>query len=472
MMISSATINQAARHRVGQGFTILELIVALSVTVLMLVMISALFTATSDGVSMGMALSDVIGAGRAIGDQIERDVQRQLSPVESVPGVIVIVCEKLDPIPYRYRRNERTRAVRSDQFMFMRDRQGASKYNEEPITPVSSATFASATRTDMANTRSIRVWYGHVKKTNDAGTAADDLGAVGRNRYANEWALGRHALFLLGDGDPVVDPTINHSVGGLATSTLQGSVASGSALFRGYTDVARLEHNAPKPTVGTFLGSVGAGATNLNASQTLWEDEPKAGYDARALAYMFLDGNRLWANPFPRISPTVNTTWATAAQIAQMHPLLMDNVSDFIVEFAADAVDDPGVPDLVDGLDGEPDRDAAGETIWYGLADNPDTNSKGPPNWRLPTLPATVSSGLPYETPVAGSSANRVAYVFRHGQGYEKLWPYMIRIRYRVHDVRGDLLGDKSFEPGDKLPDNTGTNSGRWFEQIIKIKRD
>lgn len=476
MTISPATSPISTGRRFGPGFTILELIVALSVTVLMLVMISALFTATSDGVSMGMALSDVIGAGRAIGDQLERDANQQHSPVGNPAGVLVIVCQKFDNIPYRLRRNELTRAVRSDQFMFTRDFKGASKFPEEPITPIDNSTFASPTRTQMANVRAIRVWYGHVLKTNETGTSVTGFGAIGRNKLANEWALGRHALFLVGDGATAGPPAFNHSKGAFANATTAGlTVPGGTSLFHGGTDVAYLEYSDATKAAGTFLGESSAGAGGAFANQTLWYDLGKAGYDARALGYMFLGANRIWANPFPRINPLANTTWATAGQIAQMHPLLMDNVSDFIVEFAADAVDDSGVPNLADGFDGEPDRDSAGETIWYGLENNPDTNSAAPPSWNTRGVMDNQSpTAVAVESPVVTASlpAGTVAYVFRHGAGHDKLWPYMIRIRYRVHDVRGDLLGDKSFEKGDTLPDGTGTNSGRWFEQIIKVKRE
>ncbi len=451
-------------HRsIKRGFTILELIVAMSVTVLMLVMISALFTATSDGVSLGMAVSDVIGAGRAVGDQIQRDAQEMLEPHNN--GVLVIVCQKQTDVLYRDRRQEKTRAVRSDQIMWIRRMGNSSNgFGAGPITPLDNSTFSSATKTQMGATNAIRIWYGHGLKTNPAGTSAPAHNVAGSpNRQANEWPLVRHALFLR--GDPTA-PTFNHSQGAHSTATVSSHVTKpgggGGQLYHGLTDVAHLSH-AGDPAAGG--GSLVSNAQTAGGvySNMLWFGASKSEYDNRAINHMFLDSNRMWINPFPQPDPQDANSWVTSGQVAQMHPLLMDRISDFIVEFAADAVNTTSVnPKEPDGFDGGPDVDAAGETIWYGLENVPATNSQGPPAWdpRVglnPNLLSPVVTGIP---------GGGVAYVFRHGVGEHRIWPYMIRIRYRIHDTRGDLLGDQSLQPGDT------SNVGRWFEQIIKVNRN
>jgi len=349
----------------------------------------------------------------------------------------VIVCQKYTGVPYKVRGKEFTRDARSDQFMFTRGlANSANGFGTAPITPIDNTTFSSASKTQMTGVQAIRVWYGHVAKTDDAGTAATDLNTPGRNQYANQWALGRHALFLV---DSASTPTINnYSTGATAASTLTGNVASGAPLYKGYTDVAYVVYTDKANPTG-FFGV----------------------FDTNPLDYMFTGSNRLWCNPFPKIDPTSTATWVTAGQVAQMHPLLMDNISDFIVEFAADAVPDADLTnDDALGFDGEPDRDpTTKELIWYGLATNIDTNSKGPPPWdpRMTGLDSPV---------VVGANATKAAYVFRHGAANAALWPYMIRIRYRIHDTRAQLAGDPSPEPGDT------SNAGRWFEQIIKVRRE
>ena len=68
-------------RRIRRAFTIIELIVALTITVIMLTLIGQLFSVTSNAVSLGVSLSDVIGASRAMTEQIERDSQAMLEPV-------------------------------------------------------------------------------------------------------------------------------------------------------------------------------------------------------------------------------------------------------------------------------------------------------------------------------------------------------------------------------------------------------
>ena len=449
----------------GSGFTILELIVALSVTVLMLVMISALFTATSDGVALGMAVSDVVGAGRSIADQLERDSDRMLSPTNLKPGFMVIVCQQVNGVAYRDRRFEKTRDVRTDQIMWMYDRAApGAKVGEQPITPVDANTFSSATRTQMASSNAIRIWYGHVKKTTASGADGGNLGAPGENRLANNWALGRQALFLVDDAAAI--SAINRTTGALAalaTADVSGMTAwSGTPtppaslkLFHGTTDVAALRYSGdPLTQPGTLMGGFGASTDPGIYRHTLWVDEAEGKYQDRALAHMFLDGNRLWANPYPRPNPLVNTSWITSGQVGQMHSLLMDNVSDFIVDFAADAVADSNIPDDANGFDGAPDVDpTTRETIWYGLGRQPNAASwtRNKPGVASPIVPSPAGGG--------------VGFVFRHGKANSVTWPYMIRIRFRLHDQRGELLGDVSPEPD-------ATNVGRWFEQIIKVRRN
>jgi len=458
MIVTHTSKQTSGQVRTCRAFTILELIVAISITVIMLLLINTLFQATSNGVSMGMSLSDVIGAGRAISDQIERDADLQLSPGGSPNGVLVIVCQKYTAVPYKFRGKEFTRPVRSDQFMFTRSLgNSANNFSAAPITPINDTTFSSATKTEMAGVEAIRVWYGHVLKTDETGTAASDLGTPGPNQYANQWALGRHALFLVGGTAPTIS---NYALGATSGSLLAGNVAPGEPLFKGYTDVAYLSYSGDTTVApGTFVYSgLGVGMASPN---TLWDGDAKGAYDSKALAYMFTGGNRLWCNVFPKVNPSNTATWVTAGQIAQMHPLLMDNISDFIVEFAADAIDSTDLPTAGSGpdvFDGEPDRNGAGEVIWYGLETNPDTNSEGPPAWNVRNV-----AGL--ATPVV-STGSGTAYVFRHGAANAALWPYMIRIRYRIHDTRAQLAGDPSPEPGDT------SNAGRWFEQIIKVRRE
>ena len=59
-------------------------------------------------------------------------------------------------------------------------------------------------------------------------------------------------------------------------------------------------------------------------------------------------------------------------------------------------------------------------------------------------------------------------------------WPYLIRIRYRLHDTRGrlesnyrDAIRDGIDNDGDGTTDEADEEriSGRWFERIISVPR-
>lgn len=461
-----------------RAFTILELIVAMAVTVLMIVMINALFTATSDGVSVGIALSDVIGSGRAVSDQIERDANEMIGPETNPPGFLVIVCQKSpDNRPYTERRFTKARSVRMDQVLWVRTlAKSTNGFGAMPIAPASDSTFTPPTKTQMLNAAdAVRVWYGHVQLTNPAGTGVTAFGTPGPNHSANTYALGRHAMFMVNDKDlngVSSVPTFNHAKGAYANAA-----GPGGLVHQGVTDVAYVSYTGGPieagVSPGVVIGTAGTPAGEFSPN-TLWHQgaQATAMYHSRALEYMFLEDKRMWANPFPYVNYADNSTWMTSRQVAQMHPLMMNNVSDFIVEFAADMIDDADVANLPDGFDGGPDVYAAGtasagETVWYGLENNEATNSKGPPTW----APRTATD---VESPVVsgGPPGGGVAYVFRHGrtpldhpQG--RAWPYMIRIRYRIQDTRGELLGDRSLEGTSDT-----SNVGKWFEQIIKVRRD
>ena len=164
----------------------------------------------------------------------------------------------------------------------------------------------------------------------------------------------------------------------------------------------------------------------------------------------------------------------------------MSNVSDFIVEYAADA-DNDGEIDIDSNNNGWPDNGTLGSPLqiaWYGNYD--ETLNQ----WIYPGNPANPDAGGagfdftsaawtdPYD-PVdapAGLDNAELAHVWRHdddnvnpmGDPGASKWPLLLRIRYRMHDQRGDLMTSKY--------DTGGTNqyepiAGKWFEVIIPVNR-
>jgi hypothetical protein len=78
-------------------------------------------------------------------------------------------------------------------------------------------------------------------------------------------------------------------------------------------------------------------------------------------------------------------------------------------------------------------------------------------------VPPTDDTGKPILDASGGNYLRR--FIFRHrwdpdSDEIDKCnWPYLIRIRYRVHDPRGKLADPVTAEPG------------VWFEQIIRVNR-
>lgn len=177
--------------------------------------------------------------------------------------------------------------------------------------------------------------------------------------------------------------------------------------------------------------------------------------------------------------------------------------------------------------DGEPDRDGGGNIVWYTLLyPNPDNNNADNPfetagNYDgIPNDPDRLDQPITYLVPddlpafdgTAGTIPNPftylrgggggltpfrptaadpgvvgrpVVFVFSHSgddletgtswgttagvgttqytEGSGKYWPYLIRIRYRLMDGKGDF---RSVNPISGRP-----VVGRWFEQIIAVPR-
>ncbi|MEO0476364.1 MAG: hypothetical protein AAF085_10420, partial [Planctomycetota bacterium] len=98
---------------------------------------------------------------------------------------------------------------------------------------------------------------------------------------------------------------------------------------------------------------------------------------------------------------------------------------------------------------------------------------------------ARPGNGIP---PLAINTANQNAFVFRVDDNTPftdttspvSSWPYLIRIRYRLHDTRGRLTSNYNPALFDDLDNNGDGNtdevnedqiSGRWFERIINVPR-
>ncbi|MCC7408022.1 MAG: hypothetical protein IT442_08120 [Phycisphaeraceae bacterium] len=283
-------------------------------------------------------------------------------------------------------------------------------------------------------------------------------------------------------------------------------------LYMGLTDVAYMTFDDPT-TWGARVGGGGmlvGGSVLLpslsNDATTIWEmDDPRktntgspyyvAGYPtggATLLANIGQYRNRVYPLTFGvkhlRVVPRPTYVDGDpdrrfgAYQFAQTHPYFMQGVSDFIVEFALDffPADDeagpsthaiPGLPLPADiqGQDkhGLRFRYRHGNLAWWtAFANQPATNGTYD-SLEPPTLPAGNLTFVPglnnFEAydPAPNMPHADAAFVFRHDDSNPKwsTWPYLLRVRWRMHDSSGRLV-----DGADGIP-------GQWFEVILPVNR-
>lgn len=495
--------------RADRAFTLMELLVATTITLLLLVLANRLFFDTTQAVSRGIAVADSIDGSRAISERLARDFATMLGPMGSdtfaVPpddtaGGVLIICNYMIPEvelakPHgpdnvdEYRPSQSSdaifRPVRSDQLVFIRAVNG-----EQSLTPGTNDSFTAWDDGGLAAVQ--KVVYCHAKRTNPDGTFPNEELGAGADQRATDWILARQALFL-GEEDPAYPGQLAPShpkrfaVGAHFFAEIAGrDSGEPNALYMGTVDYAFFSFRNPNHLNGCL---VGADTTNDPANLRLAASLNRADYHDRAVFYytylppgtgIYADKRRLHVNPAPQ-------SW-TSWRVAQAHPFLMEHVSDFIVEFAADIhtgneqTETPNPDGLIDIDRDVPARGYVGGNIrWYGFWFNdPDRNQRrfmdangniqiGEFNPDFPVVYEPPDSWGPYRAADGtfvfrhddkngkGTSANIPGYHSSLGSNTSN-WPYLLRIRFRMHDKRGEL------KQGNQ-------QHGMWFEQIVRVPR-
>lgn len=473
------------------GYTIMELITAMGIILLLLFLTSQLFQSTSLVAQRGMQTSKVIATARILNEQIAADAGKMVGPTRStssVGGFLIITQERLtnggtgvkmiDPQTIAETSVEQ---IRSDQLTFIRNATGLRS-----TTPQNSSTYRSnltGVSGDVA-----KVWYGHAKRTEPDGTrtgttANHYLGgsSAGIDRIANNLIFGRQAM-LFNPTDRSTGNKISTATGSYihATSSDFNSPVSGStgapspaATYMGLTDV----------TIQNYGSGIGTSAIpgtllyNLTDTTAL----TAANHNTNYLAQQYpSNADRLHVNPKPNPGDTSYAPWS----FAQTHAILAQSCSEIEITFAADLNGDGQIDTQFGGQ-----SPTTGAPIWwYDGITQPNLGVTPAGQWEnQATIPQPYFSG--------SSNANKKVYIFRvdDGTAYNSTaggtqahsyWPYLIRIRYRLHDTRGRLtsndpnsLRDRIDNDGDGITDLVnGDNdedkiSGRWVENIIKVNR-
>ena len=496
------------------GVTLIELMVAISITSLMMFLIHTIFNEITNTTSRGTATGEFIRRSRAISAQLRSDTVLYTAPTEdsrgrmvgpkgeppqvnppneflvSPGGFLVIINHQIAaPLTADDALSGQTRLIRSDQLLFVLNNQSSGGTERLPVaTPAYDNTFGGEVL-NSKNAKHARVFYGHVRQIREDGSTSpsDELGAVNGgnpNRIAQNWVLGRQALFLSGDGSPPTAPTTmpptgtwNTGIRAVATlpfgpsatgpraAVLDDSNSSLGLLGQGLTDVsfqtlANLMHpTASNPTSGQgYLGTAPDALTYQIRVLGIG-----SGGTSALTGGMCFNKHRLLTNAKP-----VDTDLSTG-NVAPMHTYFANGVSDFIIEYAHDYYTDEselGPPDgKIDMVIHSSSNER--EIRWYSFY--PNNSSDDHP---LVFLPPTTSITNPAAvTGPAGTYAAGGAFVWQHfdpkpGFGFTE-WPWLIRVRYRLHDRNGDFTGRRI---------NIGTpqeqeEPGEWFEVILPVNR-
>ena len=433
------------RHNKHSAFTLIELLVAITIMVVMMTIVDQVYNSAGRAVSTGIGLSHIIANNRGVDAQITRDAECMEGP--SKKGFLVIRYGQVNNVqmPNPNSSGYQTETIRNDQLVFVRSdgsgmqtSSGAGYVTAHPLMPYDSTTYASTTQ----NPSDIIVWYGHGLRTDSSGgfSSTPSLLGNGINRVGSQWILARQAMFLIPTATPYSgvsssDPTWN--------GTLSPSYAGKSgANYQGLSDICHFNYASTgtggKIVVGNSATDAGSPTPYLDANIPAAQNSQ---YQQNAIGYFTFNPNDgMWVCPSPLVDASHSLQpW----QVAQMHGILAMNVSDFQIAFA-----------MSSGGGSSPDRETNGNIKWYvasGFQNNNDSTNPlaGSYDSSQPTTYA-APTGYTYYDP------SYQAFVWRHDDTVH--WPFLIRIRYRMHDSQGRVTSGQKVQ-------------GMWFEHIIKVPR-
>ena len=423
------------------GFTLMELIVSIAIMSMMMFLINRIFFDTTEAVSRGIATSKIIANTRTIGEQLKEDFDAFMGPraytaspsypiADSQAAGFLMIVNKKKIAPYLDARNkdgivQAGRSVRTDQLCFIR-----KTTNLTPQTSLTATRFTGS----ATNASYCRIWYGHLIQMSETGNIPTDLGLSGTaDEYATNWMLGRQVLFL-DDSVTTSDYYANYD------QTLWNINITSNPFYMAESDILNISLvQSSSPGSG---GSATVGI--MDVLEAARDSSSRSDY----INALRVNKNYIFETQRLAVRTTPNINTLNRNNIAQMHPYFMNNVSDFIVQFAGDY--DSSIST------GSIDLYTNGNIIWYDQDNPPPTASTDPFGNTSPTNEPY------YFTP--GTTAADATFIFRHDDITN--WPKLLRIRYRLHDPKGELLGFDVDTNGVVLDQG---EPGKWFEVIVKI---
>ena len=122
-MIAKCTCNQRRRGRGSRrsAFTILELMVSLTITAAIIFFVGSLFSSTGEAVSRGVNLSAIAARADTASETFNADFVKCVFLGPHQDGALVLMHHVYEDVPLRDAiKGEVVRSVRSDQLVFFR----------------------------------------------------------------------------------------------------------------------------------------------------------------------------------------------------------------------------------------------------------------------------------------------------------------------------------------------------------------
>ena len=461
------------------GFSILELLVAVAITVLLLALVSLVITPVRSMVTIAAANMELSQYASVLEATMRDDVRRM-----NKNGVLVIktqvigVDETGEGTISAFERHDLDQMAFFSAGPWISQRFQLSQNQNAYDTGV-SRTFRAA---------EARVWYGHMAAS---AAGADPINNSGTGTDFLKWVLGRQAL-LLTPGYPALDATVaTHKVGAQSVWTMNNpAVAAVPANYPAYgapfTAAANLQHQGiMQGTVDTTAAHTSADVRNVIMTATA----APSGYPATLAGQ---GAFTVWdTNAGTNTTPSGSTTLGRLAQanhisalcyriygqalfpsgstldrdaVMRTHATIAPNCSDFKIEWAGDF--DPtyagvDVNTLADGT-GVASGNPATTTLpihWYGGYNTSTGARKTTGNVNIDRTDGTTTV-----TPLTISN-------YTAAFGYDRTvtpWPRLIRVTVKLHDARGSLH-DMYINTGGPNGAAGALPDGRTYQFVLEI---
>lgn len=297
---------------VARGFTLMELLVSISITTILLLLVGRVFNDTTRTIADSMDVSGVLATTRVMSDQMFDDGSRiitakanevtQVEQLEQPAGFLVIVQQRNAGVRFPEIRNGDRPGdpstwvldadgdgifgedggpgetlddlIRSDQFFFFRE-----GTRVESLTPANSTRYDSDARGSF-----VRVWYGHIAPPVFDGSGDLIAGrepGVAPNDTINALTLGRQGLIIVDNAgkDPVNGQNI--TIGNVSGSAVVLNARSAAYDLGWNVDIDNAVDNGPTgdpPDLWTGVTDVmtfaheGYNQTNAGGSGWFFQD--------------------------------------------------------------------------------------------------------------------------------------------------------------------------------------------------------